>query len=148
MTKYCLFIFLSLLVCLFDWLVVCFSVEGESQPRQNQTTLTFKMRPSAQPFWWKWVLFAWKWNIISVSKAEHLTSFWYRGPGELGNGLFLCQCNSFMHVNHKGPLLESFAWKAVVFTFKIEVSKLILQITQNKVPIASISRKVPLYQVV
>ena len=45
------------------------------------------MRPSAQPFLWKWVLFAWEWKIISISKAEHLTSFWYRGPGELGNGL-------------------------------------------------------------
>ena len=47
------------------------------------------MRPSAQPFLWKWVLFAWEWKIISISKAEHLTSFWYRGPGELRNGLFL-----------------------------------------------------------
>ena len=46
------------------------------------------MRPSAQPFLWKWVLFAWEWKIIYLSKAEHLTSFWYRGPGELGNGLF------------------------------------------------------------
>ena len=43
--------------------------------------LTFKMRPSAQPFIWKWVLFAWEWKITSISKAEHLTSFWYRGPG-------------------------------------------------------------------
>ena len=48
-------------------------------------TLTFKRWPSAQPFLWKWVLPAWK--IVSLSKAEHLTSFWYRGPGELGNGL-------------------------------------------------------------
>ena len=46
------------------------------------------MRPSVQPFLWKWVWFAWEWKIISISKAEHLTSFWYRGPGELGNGLF------------------------------------------------------------
>ena len=53
----------------------------------SSKTLTFKMRPSAQPFLWKWVLFAWEWKIISISKAEHLTSFWYRGPGELGNGL-------------------------------------------------------------
>ena len=48
--------------------------------------LTFKMRPSAQPFLWKRVLFAWEWKIVSTSKAEHLTSFWYRGPGELRNG--------------------------------------------------------------
>ena len=52
-------------------------------------TLTFKMRPSAQPFLWKWVLFAWEWKVISISKAEHLTSFWYRDLGKLGNGLLL-----------------------------------------------------------
>ena len=52
-------------------------------------TLTFKMKPSAQLFLWKWVLFAWEWKIIFKSKAEHLTSFWYRGPGELRNGLLL-----------------------------------------------------------
>ena len=45
------------------------------------------MRPSAQPFLWKWVLFAWEWKIISISKAEHLTSFWNKGPREPGNGL-------------------------------------------------------------
>ena len=43
-------------------------------------TLTFKMRPNAPPLLWKWVLFAWEWKIISISMAEHLTSFWYRGP--------------------------------------------------------------------
>ena len=47
------------------------------------------MRPSAQPFLWKWVLFAWEWKIISISKAEHLTSFWNRGPVEYGNGLLI-----------------------------------------------------------
>ena len=51
-------------------------------------TLTSKMRPSVQPFLWKLVLFAWEWKMISISKAEPLTSFWNRGPGELGNGLF------------------------------------------------------------
>ena len=50
-------------------------------------TLTFKMRLGAQPFLWKWVLFAWEWIMISVSKAEQLPSFWNRGPRELGNGL-------------------------------------------------------------
>ena len=53
-------------------------------------TLTFKMRPGAQPFLWKWVLFAWEWKMISISKAEHLPSFWNRGPGGLVNGL-LCR---------------------------------------------------------
>ena len=52
-------------------------------------TLTFKMRLGAQPFSWKWVLFAWEWKMISISKAEHPPSFWNRGPRELGNGL-LC----------------------------------------------------------
>ena len=47
------------------------------------------MRLSAQPFLWKWVLFARDWKIISISKAEQLTSFWYRGPGELGSGLLI-----------------------------------------------------------
>ena len=47
------------------------------------------MRPSAQPFLWKWVLFAWEWKINSLSKVEHLNSFWYRDPRELGNGLFI-----------------------------------------------------------
>ena len=50
-------------------------------------TLTFKMRRSAQPFLWKWVLFSREWKIIFISKAEQLISFCYRGPGELGNGL-------------------------------------------------------------
>ena len=50
------------------------------------------MRPSAQPFLWKWVLFAWEWKIIFISNAEHLTSFSFRGPGELGNGV-LSSCD-------------------------------------------------------
>ena len=50
-------------------------------------TLTFKMRLGAQPFLWKWVLFAWRWKMISISEAEHLPLFWNRGPGELENGL-------------------------------------------------------------
>ena len=50
-------------------------------------TLTLKMRPSAQPFLWKWVLLAWEWKIISISKVEHFTSFRCRGLEELGNGL-------------------------------------------------------------
>ena len=60
-------------------------------------TLTFKMRPSAQPFLWKLVSSAREWKIISISKAEYLTSFWYGGPGELRNNLFgyqvmICFC--------------------------------------------------------
>ena len=51
-------------------------------------TLTFKLRPSAQPFLCKWVLSAWEWKIIPISKAEHLTSFWYSGTG-IRNGLFV-----------------------------------------------------------
>ena len=49
--------------------------------------LCFKTRLGAQPSSWKWVLFAWEWKMISISQAEHLTSFWNRGLGELGNSL-------------------------------------------------------------
>ena len=51
-------------------------------------TLTFKMRLGAHLFLWKGVLFAREWKMISISKAEQLPSFWNRGPGEFGNGLF------------------------------------------------------------
>ena len=30
--------------------------------------------------------------MIFISNAEHLTSFWFRGPGELGNGV-LSSCD-------------------------------------------------------
>ena len=50
-------------------------------------TFTFKKRPSAEPFLWKWALFAWKWTIIFISKAEHLASPWNRGLRQLGNDL-------------------------------------------------------------
>ena len=45
------------------------------------------MRLGAQPFLWKWVLFAWEWKMISISKADRLPSLWNRDPGELRNGL-------------------------------------------------------------
>ena len=77
-------------------------------------TFTFKTRPSAQTFLWKWVLFAWEWKIISISKAEHLTSFWCRGAGKLGNGLFsdllpvglLAYCRA-LHRYRRGQGFES-----------------------------------------
>ena len=56
-------------------------------PLPSSKTLTFKIRPSAEPFLWKWVPFAWEWKINSTSKTEHVTSFWYKGPEKLGNGL-------------------------------------------------------------
>ena len=61
----------------------------ENRLLSNSKTLTLKMRPSAQPFLRKWVLFVWEWKMVSISKAEQIISFWYRGPRELGNGL-LC----------------------------------------------------------
>ena len=51
-------------------------------------TLTFKMRLGTLPFLWEWVLFAWEWKMISISKTEYLPSFWNRGLGGLGYGLF------------------------------------------------------------
>ena len=58
-------------------LLLLLSIIGHSRLPKS---VTFKMRLGAQPFLWKWVLIAWEWKIISISKAEHLTSFWYRGP--------------------------------------------------------------------
>ena len=54
----------------------------EITPLPSSKNRHFQMRPSAQPFLWKWVLFAWEWKIIYLSKTEHLTSFWYRGRRE------------------------------------------------------------------
>ena len=58
--------------------------------------LTFKMRPSAQPFMWKWILYAWEWKRIFMLKAEHLPSFWYSARGKLANSLFLTNPNSVL----------------------------------------------------
>ena len=82
--------------CSSEGCLKCFkSTKGHLQVPK---TLTFKMRPSAQPFLWKWVLFAWKWKIISISKAEHLTLFWYRSPGfqRHHNHHHCCHCCSFL----------------------------------------------------
>ena len=71
-------------------------------------TLTFKLRSSAKPFLWKWVLFAWEWKIIFTSKAEHLTSFWYRNPRELGNGLLiLCSTWAILPCSLRSLLLNN-----------------------------------------
>ena len=85
-------------------------------------TLSFKTRPSAQPFLWKWVLFAWEWKIISISKTEPLISFWYRGPGELGNGLFglIFKIKPIIRVlSGRG---DSFVKGAVILSRKLELS--------------------------
>ena len=37
--------------------------------------------------------FAWEWKIIPLSKTEYLTSFWYRGPGDLEIA-YCCTVNS------------------------------------------------------
>ena len=87
-------------------------------------TLTFKKRPSAQPFLWKWVLFAWEWKIISISKAEHFTSLWYRGPAELLKPIVFArflnqfQINRFclalkqrLGTTRKWPVPHGFAWR-------------------------------------
>ena len=58
---------------------VLHGVPESYRPIPSSKTLTFKMRPSAQPFLWKRVLFAREYHFDS--KADHLTSFWYRGSG-------------------------------------------------------------------
>ena len=55
----------------------------------------------------KRVLFASELKMISISKAEHLPSFWNRGPGELGNdllfgprkGIRIPECGKFLLVD-------------------------------------------------
>jgi len=49
--------------------------------------LCIKTRLGAQPLIWKWFFILMQIKLISTRKVVHLTSFWYRGPGELGNGL-------------------------------------------------------------
>ena len=72
-----------------QWLQVCFHLSRSIIIGHFQVskTLTFKMRLGVQPFLWKWVLLPWEWKMISIPKAERLSSFWNRGPGELENGL-------------------------------------------------------------
>ena len=77
-------------------------------------TLTFKMRLGAQPFLWKWVLFVWEWKMISISKSEHQPSFWNRGPGELGNGLFIGTCD-FVFTVEPNPLKATSLQRSLFF---------------------------------
>jgi len=95
-------------------------------------TLTFKMRLGAQPFLCKWVLFAWEWKMISISKAEHLPSFWNRGlcgywtnkkeKRELGNGLFSLQRKaSQMVVSIVINILWKFKANLPVVAFDMEI---------------------------
>ena len=80
--------------------------------------LTFTMRPSAQTFLWKWV-FSREWKIISISKDEHLTSFWYRGPSN--------QRLSYAHRIMGSPggkhwtSLQRNVWRGAVSPFKTNV---------------------------
>ena len=48
-------------------------------------TLTFKMRLGAQSFFWKWVLFAWEWKMISISKGWAPTLVLTQRPGGTRN---------------------------------------------------------------
>ena len=50
--------------------------------------LCIKTRLGAQHLIWKWFFILMQINLISTRNVEHLTLFWYRGPGELRNGLF------------------------------------------------------------
>ena len=68
--------------CLFFGISLPWST---NRPLPSSKTLTLG-RPSAEPFLWienDFYLYENE-KIISISKAEHLTSFWYRGPMELG----------------------------------------------------------------
>ena len=58
-----------------------------NRPLPSSKNPHFQNEARCTAFLVKRVLFAWEWKMISVSKAEHVTSFWNRGPEELGNGL-------------------------------------------------------------
>ena len=73
--------------------------------------------PSAQPFLWKWLSLARGWHIISMSKAEHLTSFWHRGLWQLENGpLWDCLIFGDLSVTSWAPMEHSKAWCSVAST--------------------------------
>ena len=61
--------------------------ENMPLPSSKNPHFQNEARLGVQPFLWKWVLLAWEWKMISISKAEHPNSFWNRGPGEHGNRL-------------------------------------------------------------
>ena len=56
-----------------------------------------------------------------MSKAEHLISFWYRGPGELVNGLFVsCETKYFNELK----LYQYQLPKTLFIIFQIEGKKM------------------------
>ena len=84
------------------------SIELYNRPLPSSKNPHFQNEAKCTAFLGKWVLFAWEWRIISISKAEHLTSFWYRGPGELGNGLF--HVKEVVHPSFSKPWFRKVCW--------------------------------------
>ena len=60
---------------------------GFNRPLPSSKNSHFQNEAKCTTFVVKVSLSAWEWKIISIPKAEQLTSFWSRGPGKLGNGL-------------------------------------------------------------
>ena len=58
-----------------------------NRPLPSSKTPYFRNEAKCTTSLVKMSFIAWEWKIISISKAAHLTSFWYRGLEELGNGL-------------------------------------------------------------
>ena len=87
-------------------------------------TLTFKMSPSARPFLWKWVLFAWEWKIFSISKAEHALSLVFLAWGNSEMAYFITLwllrvCFISLQFRHFLRVCECFSsWKHHVETPK------------------------------
>ena len=54
------------------------SKNSHFQNEARCTTLLVKM---------SFIIVVLEWKMFSISKADHLTSFWNRGLGKLGNGL-------------------------------------------------------------
>ena len=62
--------------------------------------------------------------MISISKAEHLTSFRNRGPGELGNGLSFGPCKG-IRIPESGKLLlvESGIQQILAVEYRIQLKE-------------------------
>ena len=66
-----------------SWRICCCSIGHFRVP----PGLCIKTTLGAQPLIWKLFFILIQIKLISTRKVEHLTSFWYRGSGKLGNGL-------------------------------------------------------------
>ena len=84
--------------------------------------LCTKTRLGAQPLIWRWFFILMQITLISTRIVEHLTSFWYRGTGELGNGLLQWSESSFLEcISNTNCIFFRFLWFGTYVTEMILV---------------------------